>query len=182
MIAEALAGSADATFVSTSYAEAQKAGHLGDYLRTMGQQVDRATADAPSVFFIDELDSYRARQTSGFQFSTYMHSVVNGLLEQLTKLNQAAGVIVIAATNHLSIIDPALIRAGRFDRKIAVGLPNKHGIAAILSQNLGTDAIDLTDLSRHLVGLSGADAAAIARTAKGYARHAREPLALPHLQ
>ncbi|WP_162894106.1 AAA family ATPase [Phaeobacter sp. LSS9] len=182
MIAEALAGTAGATFVATSYAEAQQAGHLGDYLRTMGQQVDRAISNAPSVFFLDELDSYRARQKSGNHFSGYMHSVVNGLLEQLTKLNEAPGVIVIAATNHPSIIDPALIRAGRFDRKIAVGLPDKDGIAAILSGHLGTDAIPLGDLSPRLVGLSGAEVAAIARNAKGLARRARETLDLHHVR
>ncbi|MEJ6391642.1 AAA family ATPase [Gymnodinialimonas sp. 2305UL16-5] len=181
MIAEALAGSAGATFVSTSYAKAQKAGHLGDYLRVMSAHVNRAISNAPSVFFVDELDSYVARQGSAKNFSVYMHSVVNGLLEQLTKLNDAPGVIVVAATNHLSVIDPALIRAGRFDSKIAVGLPDKDGIAAILSGYLGNVAIPLHDLSPRLVDLSGADVAAIARTAKGAARRTSQPLALCHV-
>ncbi|WP_157598666.1 AAA family ATPase [Tateyamaria omphalii] len=181
MIAEAIAGSTGATFISTSYAEAQKAGHLGDYLRTMSAHVNRAISSAPAVFFVDELDSYVSRQGSGKNFSTYMHSVVNGLLEQLTKLNDAPGVIVVAATNHLNVIDSALIRAGRFDRKISVGLPDKDGIAAILSGHLGNEALPLHDLSHRLVGLSGADVAAIARTAKGAARRARETVALCHV-
>ncbi|MGR3503938.1 AAA family ATPase [Pseudaestuariivita sp.] len=181
MIAEALAGSAGATFVATSYAEAQQAGHLGDYLRVMNANVNRAIANAPSVFFIDEIDSFVTRRGAERNFSTYMHSVVNGLLEQLTKLNDAPGVIVVAATNHLSVIDPALIRAGRFDRKFAIGFPDKNGISAILAGHLGTDKHPLRDLAPRLVGLSGADIAAIARDAKGVARRAREPLALCHV-
>lgn len=182
MLAEALAGSANATFVATSYADCQKAGHLGDYLRRMSELVDRAIASTPSVFFIDEIDSYRSRQSDSRRFDSYMHSVVNGLLTQLSRLNDEPGVIVIAATNHPDMIDAALIRAGRFDQKIAVGLPDRAGIEEILCRHLDGPDFSLGAQALRLVGIAGADIAAVARLAKGHARKLRQPLSLDHLK
>ena len=181
MSAEALAGSMNAHFVQTSYADCQKAGHMGDYLKALDGHVKDAINNAPSVFFIDELDSYGKRSARTTRSDRYMHSVVNGLLETLTKLNDAEGVIVIAATNHLDEIDEALIRAGRFDQKLAIGFPDKQGAADILMSHLKCPDIDFTDLSDRLMGLSGADLAAIARAAKGQARRLRTPLNEAHI-
>ena len=182
MLAEALAGSANATFVATSYADCQKAGHLGDYLRRMSEQVERVIDNTPSVFFIDELDSYRSRQSDSKRFDSYMHSVVNGLLTQLSRLNDEPGVVVVAATNHPDMIDAALIRAGRFDQKIAVGLPDRDGVEEILCRHLNKPDFPLCDQALRLVGMAGADVAAVARQAKGHARKLRQPLCLDHLK
>ena len=181
MSAEALAGSMNAHFVQTSYADCQKAGHLGEYLKAMHEKVADAVNNAPSVFFIDELDSYGERNSRETRSDRYMHSVVNGLLETLTKLNDAEGVIVVAATNHRDTIDEALIRAGRFDQKIAVGFPDKQGAADILKSHIKDPDIDLSHISDQLIGLSGADLAATARAAKGRARRMRTPLDESHI-
>lgn len=182
MVAEALAGSANASLVATSYADCQKADHLGDYLRRMSELVDRAIASTPSVFFIDEIDSYRSRQSDSRRFDSYMHSVVNGLLTQLSRLNAEPGVIVVAATNYPDMIDPALIRAGRFDQKMAVGLPDRDGVEEILSRHLDAPDLPLGAQALRLVGMAGADIAAVARLAKGHARKLSQPLCLDHLK
>ena len=176
MMAQALANSADATFISTSYADCQKAGHLGDYLKAMSEKVERAITEAPSVFFIDELDSYQNRTNMEGRNTSYMRSVVNGLLEQLTRLNAAPGVVIVAATNDIKTIDAALVRAGRFDQKVAIGLPDKAGVEAILMSHLAKPDLHLGTLPLQLVGMSGAEVAAIARNAKGEARRARATL------
>lgn len=145
MFAAALAGSAEAHIVATSYADCQKAGHLGDYLRAMSEYVDEAIARAPSVFFIDELDSY-ARRTGGIERGDrYMSSVVNDLLEQLTRLNDCPGVLIVAATNFPGQVDPAITRAGRFDLHLEVGPPDRAGIDSILRAHLG-DRLGTVDL------------------------------------
>ena len=173
MLAEAVAGSVGGAFVATSFAECQKAGHLDDYLREMDAAVRSAIGAAPAVFFIDELDSYPARRT-GPRNDRYMTSVVNGMLEQLTRLNDAPGVIVMAATNHPERVDPALVRAGRFDLKVAVGHPDRAGAAEILRTHLGAGGPEIgTDRADRLIGLSGAEIAAVARDAKGRARRDR---------
>lgn len=182
MLAEALAGSADATLIATSYADNQAAGHMSDYLRSLARKVERAIAEAPSVFFIDELDSYRQRTGRSNHNDRYMHSVVNGLLTQLTKLNEADGVVVVGATNHPEMIDPAIVRAGRFDCKIPIKHPSKRGVGELLAALLGLPETELEHLTRRLVGLSGADIAAVARNAKGFARRCSQQLSIAHLQ
>ena len=183
MAAAALAGSAGATFVATSYAECQRAGHLGDYLKAMAERVEEAITGVPSVFFLDELDSY-AHRSGGFErIDRYMASVVNALLEQLSRLNAVPGVIVIGATNFPERIDPALIRAGRFDFHLEVPHPDRVGIDAILRGHLGDrlGALDPSPVVDRLIGASGAAVAAVARAGLGLARRAGRGLALADL-
>jgi len=149
MLAEAFAGTAGATFISTSYAECQKAGHLGDYLKAMSENVDRAIAQAPTVFFVDELDSYRDRTTMSGRESGYMRAVVNGMLEHLSRL---------------------------------MGMPDKTGVEDILRSHFGTPKIELGTLPLQLVGLSGAEIAVVARSAKGHARNAKAALCTDHVR
>ena len=183
MAAAALAGSAGVTFVATSYAECQKNGHLGDYLRAMSECVEHAIAGAPSIFFLDELDSYAHRLGGSERNDRYMASVVNALLEQLSRLNAVPGVIVIGATNHPERIDPALIRAGRFDLHLEVPHPDRAGIDAILRGHLGASlgALDPAVVVDRLIGASGAVVAAVARAGLGLARRAGRGLGLADL-
>ena len=183
MAAAALAGSAGAMFVSTSYADCQRAGHLGDYLRAMSDRVEGAIASAPSVFFLDEIDSYGSRSGGSAKSDRYMVSVVNGLLEQLSRLNASPGVIVIAATNDPSRIDPAIVREGRFDLKLEVGHPDRGGIDAILRGHLGPSlgALEPASVVDRLIGASGAAVAAVARAGLGLARRAGRGLAVADL-
>lgn len=176
MLAAAFAGSAGIPLFATSYAACQKAGHQGDMLRALHEVFRQAEATAPSVLFIDEIDGFsdRSRESPNEQ---YMRGVVNGLLTELSHAASVPGLILLAATNDLSVVDPAVIRPGRFDTKIPVLNPDRTGIRDILADHLKpagpgevTDA-DLDWAARELVGASGADVAAKAREALGRARH-----------
>lgn len=182
MLAEAMAGSAGVHFVTTSYTDLQAAGHLGDYLKAMSEVVKEAISNAPSVIFFDELDSFGSRNAPGGTYNRYMTSVINDMLQQLTRLNAAEGVIVLAATNFVENIDPAILRSGRFDAKIPVPHPDKSGVRDILAHHVGSDVAVGDTMINRLLGLSGADLANIARDAKGRARRARLPMTADHLR
>ncbi|MBK1637246.1 hypothetical protein CKO19_16120, partial [Rhodovulum adriaticum] len=182
MAAAALAGSLEVPLVATSFSECQKEGHMGDMLAALNGHVEAAIAAAPAVFFLDEMDSFHSRGGRD-RNERYMASVVNGLLEQLSRLDAAAGVIVIGATNHPDRIDPAVVRSGRFDRKIPIGLPDKDGIAAILIAHLpDLPPEQLAAEARDLVGLTGADLVALARHAAAMARGAERAVRLADLR
>lgn len=181
MTAAALAGSAQMHFVSTSYGACQAAGHLGDYLASMSARVNEAIANAPSLFFLDEVDSYPRRDAIGGSNARYATSVVNALLTELTRLNDTPGVIVVGASNFPDNIDAAITRAGRMDRHIRLGPLDRAGIAAILRGHLGASLPDLDQepIVNRLLGCTGADIAALARLARGFARrHGREVSAI----
>lgn len=183
MLATALAGSLDVPLIATSYAQCQAAGHLGQYLAAMRATVDRAIAQAPAVFFLDECDSFLRRDTEHHN-AAYGRQVVNDMLEQLTRLHATPGVVVLAATNAPEQVDPALRRAGRFDLALELGPPDRAGLQAILQAGLGAASPGpdvVADIARALVGQSGAVAAAVAREALATARDAGVPVGPAHL-
>ncbi|WP_157764581.1 AAA family ATPase [Rhodobacter sp. CZR27] len=178
MAAEATAGSAGVPFIATSYSACQKMGHQGDMLAELHARVDEAIAGAPSVFFIDELDSFLTRSDDG-NSARYQRGVVNGLLEELSRLARAEGVLVLGATNHPGDVDPAVIRSGRFDLKLAMALPDVAGLEDLLTTGLARldprpriEAGAIAALARRLLGCSGADVAALLRDAASRARAA----------
>ncbi|SNR64525.1 Peptidase family M41 [Puniceibacterium sediminis] len=147
----------------------------------MNEKVEEAVARAPCVFFLDEMDSFMIRNRSS-RHSDYNIGIVNGLLEQLTRLNETAGVIVVGAANHLGLIDPAILRPGRFDLRHEIGPPDRSGIERILSGSLNADAgLDIDTAARRLVGCSGAAVAAAIREAKAQARRQDTPVSNVHL-
>lgn len=187
LCAQALAGSAGVPLVTTSYAECQRHGHQGEMLAALARAFDEAIRMAPSVLFVDELDSFAARG-GGSSSARYLNGVVNGLLEQLNRVAAAEGVIVLGATNHLSSVDPAVIRSGRFDLKLLVAAPDRAGLGAILRGHLeqlapghGIAAAEIEALAGRLVGASGADAAALVRAAMTAARDAGHALSFVDL-
>lgn len=162
-----------------SYATWQAAGHLGLMLEAMRESFRRAAAQAPSVLFIDEIDSFGSRvggRTS--RNESYEEKVIGGLLELLDGIGGRQGVVVIGACNHPERIDPAIRRAGRFDDLVHIARPGSAALATILRQQLGNDLaeVDLTHLGQMAVGRSGADCAAAVRTARAKARRARRQL------
>ena len=175
MLAAAFAGSAGVPLFATSYSSCQKAGHQGDMLRALHDVFRQAEAAVPSVLFIDEIDGFsnRSRET---QHDQYIRGVVNGLLTELSRAASVPGLVLLAATNDLSVVDPAVIRPGRFDLKIPVLNPDRAGIRDILgdhltlSGSLSLDDADLDAISIELVGSSGAAVAALAREAMSRAR------------
>lgn len=182
LLASAIAGSLNIPLVATSYPDCQRHGHQGDMLKALSEKVDEAVRAAPSVFFLDELDAFTHRNRPNRR-SDYIVGVVNGLLEHLSRLNDAPGVIVLGATNFPDMIDPAVIRPGRFDLKIELSNPGRTAVLRILKRALGEDAETLTlhPITDQLLGASGAQVTAFVREARGLARAARMPLQQSHL-
>lgn len=181
MLAQALAGSAGITFVKTSYSDCQKMGHQGDFLRELNASADRAVAGLPSVWFVDEIDSFHRRGQSS---SGYMVGVVNGLLTLLDGVSATEGVILVAATNDVERVDTAVIRAGRYDRHIRVTPPDRNGVRTFLSSALaGTVTADHLDrLADQMMGKTGAELTALVRDARTRARSAGQPFSADHVQ
>ena len=181
LLAEALAGSAGITFVKTSYSDCQRHGHQGDFLRELNASADRASTGAPSVWFLDEIDSFHRR---GQSVSGYMIGVINGLLTLVDKLSATEGVILIAATNDIDRVDTAVIRAGRYDRHIRVYPPDLGGVRVLLSSALADTISDehLDRLADQLLGKTGAELAALVRDARTRARAEGQPFSAAHVQ
>lgn len=179
LLAEATAGSAGVPLVRTSYAECQRRGHQGDMLDALYRAGEEAAAQAPAVFFIDEIDAF-ARRSSGRQLDRYMSGVVTGLLTLIDRLSRVEGLVLMAATNHSDLVDPAVIRAGRFDAHLQIGPLDRAGIAALLEAGLPPALLSPEQaalLADRLLGMTGAQLAAMLREARGRARAARRPLA-----
>lgn len=182
-LAKAFAGSAGIPIIETSYSDCQKQGHQGDMLAALDRAFAQAKNAAPAVLFIDELDSFSQRDARRSN-TDYMRGVVNGLLEQINRAKDTGGLIVLGATNHLEIVDPAVIRSGRFDLKLHVPYPDKRGLEAILAAKLGRERageLRLAAIADRLLGQSGAVAEAVVRDAKGRARADRTPVQQHHL-
>lgn len=183
-LAKAFAGSAGIPLIQTSYSECQKGAHQGEMLAALDQAFVTARQSAPAVLFIDELDSFSARGSSS-QSKEYLRGVVNGLLEQINNAADVSGLILLGATNHLTAVDPAVTRSGRFDLKVHIPYPGKAGLEAILRAKLeGRVAADvrLAPVVARLVGCSGADVEAVARDAMGRARLAERMVTAEDLE
>ncbi len=134
---------------------------------------------APCILFIDEIDALaRARgatSPSGGQIET--ENTLNQLLAEMDGFARASGLIVIAATNRVDVLDPAILRPGRFDRHVFVGNPDIKGRAAILAVHAAKVAlegdVDLTVVARGTPGMSGADLANVVNEAALRAARAR---------
>lgn len=179
LLANAFAAQTGLPLIATSFGECQQAGHMGDMLAALEEAVADALARAPSVFFLDELDGFSAREgAAGSRNASYMRSVITALLRQVDRLMATEGVVLIGATNDLTAIDPAIRRPGRFDRLLRLNPPNRAGLVQILRHHLAPAATSddpelhraITEAAARLVGTSGAAAAALARAALARAR------------
>jgi cell division protease FtsH len=118
---------------------------------------------APSIVFIDEIDAIGQRRGSGFVSNDEREQTLNQLLAEMDGFDPSTGVVVMAATNRPEVLDPALLRPGRFDRQVEIPLPNLRERVAILQVHakgkvLGPD-VDLEVVARGTPGFSGADLA-----------------------
>lgn len=131
---------------------------------------DQAKATAPAIVFIDELDAVGRRRESGMaSVSHEREQTLNQLLVEMDGFDQRHEVIVMAATNRPDVLDSALLRPGRFDRHVTVGLPDRAGREAILRVHTRplnlAQGVDLANLARSTTGFSGADLANLANEA-----------------
>ncbi len=183
-LARAISREAKVNFVATSYAQWQshKDGHLGSVTQAIRNVFAEAQKNSPSILFIDEIDSIPARG-SGNRNDDWWTAITNCLLEMLDGFERREGVIVIAACNNPSKLDPALVRSGRFDRHIHIPLPDIPGLIGIFRTHLGDDLkdADLRAAALAARGHTGADVERWVREARRKARIAARPLALQDL-
>lgn len=186
-LARAMAREGSIGFISASYADWQAQGHLGDFLAAMAASFAQARRAAPAILFLDELDAFQSRsgeRTRGNHNKSYDAKAIAGLLQHLDGIARREGVVIIAACNHPEQLDPAIRRAGRFDRVLRIEPPDRQDLAVILRQHLGTDlpGADLDSLAAQALGRTGADCAAAIRVARASARQQRRALTLADLQ
>lgn len=170
LLAKAVAGEAGVPFFSLSGSEFIEM-FVGVGAARMRDLFQKAKAKAPSIIFIDEIDTIgRARgKVHAFQSNDERESTLNQLLAELDGFNTDVGVIVVAATNRGDILDPALLRPGRFDRHIHLDLPSLKERIAIFNVHLKpiklSSKIDVKTLAAQTPGFSGADIANVCNEA-----------------
>ncbi len=171
--ARALAHQSGVNFIATSYAEWQsvREGHLGNVTQAIRRTFTEAANSAPSIVFIDEIDTLPARG-GGSRTDNFFTACTNTLLECMDGFAQRRGIVVIAACNDPSRLDPALIRSGRLDRMIEIPLPDAAALAAIFRAHLGNElsGADLRPIALAARGRTGADVERYVREARGSAR------------
>jgi cell division protease FtsH len=163
LLAKAIAGEADASFFSISGSDFVEmfVGVGASRVRDMFEQARKAT---PCLIFIDEIDAVgRSRGVGLGGGNDEREQTLNALLVEMDGFDTQEGIIIIAATNRADVLDPALLRPGRFDRRITVNLPDVRGREAILkvhARNVKLDpAVDLSVTARGTPGYSGAELA-----------------------
>jgi DNA polymerase III delta prime subunit len=179
-LARALARECGIKFIVGSAASWQASGNLDAHLAAMRADFTEARRYAPSILFIDELDSIGSRESFTGQNAMYSTAVVDGLLEQIQGIDTADPVIVIGATNYADKIDPALRRAGRLDQVVAIPLPNiaalgeifEYYLAPYRSRDEVERDVESKTLAQLCLGLTGADVEFFVRGASRRARRA----------
>ncbi|KAI9711138.1 MAG: hypothetical protein M1812_007242 [Candelaria pacifica] len=158
LLARAIAGEAGVPFFFMSGSEFDEV-YVGVGAKRVRELFSAARAKAPAIVFIDELDAIGGKRNE--RDAAYAKQTLNQLLTDLDGFSQTSGVIFVAATNFPKLLDKALVRPGRFDRKIDVGLPDVRGRVAILKHHMrniqaGPD-VDTSLLARGTPGFSGAE-------------------------
>ncbi|MCB5176495.1 ATP-dependent zinc metalloprotease FtsH [Microvirga lenta] len=161
LIAKALAGEAGVSFLAVSGSDFS-APLIGIAKSRVSKLFQQARKRAPCLIFIDEIDAIgRKRGGGGSAADREFESTLNQLLVEMDGFNTTAGVIVIGATNRVDVLDPALLRPGRFDRQVHIGLPDIAGREAILQVHARkvtlAESVDLSSIAKGTPGFSGAD-------------------------
>ena len=161
LLARAVAGEAGVPFFSLSASEFVEL-FVGVGASRVRDLFKQARENAPAIIFIDEIDSIgRTRGQAVVGGSSEQEQTLNQILTEMDGFSSKEGVIVLAATNQPDVLDKALLRPGRFDRRVVVNLPDKAGREAILKVHTRSvplaDNVDLGELASSTPGLSGAD-------------------------
>jgi transitional endoplasmic reticulum ATPase len=168
LLAKAVAREAEANFIATKSSDLLSKWY-GESERQVARLFQRARQVAPTVIFIDEIDSMAPARGGGMGEPAVTERVVNTLLAEMDGLEELRGVVVIAASNRPALLDPALLRPGRFDDLIYVPVPEEEGRLHILKIHtrdmpLGDD-VDLGSIAERSDGYTGADLEDIVRRA-----------------
>ena len=161
LLAKAVAGEADVSFLSISGSDFVEM-YVGVGASRVRDLFEQAKHQSPAIVFIDEIDAVGRQRGSGLGGGhDEREQTLNQLLVEMDGFTANEGVVVLAATNRVDILDPALLRPGRFDRQVFVGLPDIKGRRDILAihakgKPLAED-VDLTRVARATAGFTGAD-------------------------
>jgi len=183
LLARAVAGEANVAFFSISASEFVEM-FVGVGASRVRDLFAKAKAAAPSIVFIDEIDAVGRQRGAGLGGGNdEREQTLNQMLSEMDGFDQNESVIVMAATNRPDVLDPALLRPGRFDRQVTVALPDRSGREDTLKVHtrgkpLGDD-VSLVELSKATIGFSGADLANLANEAAlTAARHNRKRIVM----
>ncbi|MDO4483649.1 MAG: ATP-dependent zinc metalloprotease FtsH [Clostridia bacterium] len=163
LIAKAVAGEAHVPFFSISGSEFVEM-FVGMGAAKVRDLFKQAKEKAPCIIFIDEIDAVgKKRDTAGIGGNDEREQTLNQLLSEMDGFDGSKGVILLAATNRPETLDPALLRPGRFDRRVPMELPDQKGREAVLRVHAKkvkmADTVDLVAIARSTPGASGADLA-----------------------
>jgi cell division protease FtsH len=181
LLARAVAGEADVPFFSISGSEFVEM-FVGVGASRVRDLFAKAKKNAPCIIFVDEIDAVGRRRGSGMGGGhDEREQTLNQILVEMDGFEQGQNVIVLAATNRADVLDPALLRPGRFDRRVNIGLPDRQDRLAILKVHFAkkplADGVDLNALAAKTAGSSGADLENIANeSAIIAARHDRKTI------
>jgi cell division protease FtsH len=169
MLARAVAGEADVPFFSISGSEFVEM-FVGVGASRVRDLFAKAKKNSPCIIFVDEIDAVGRRRGSGMGGGhDEREQTLNQILVEMDGFEQGTNVIVLAATNRADVLDPALLRPGRFDRRVNIGLPDRKDREAILKVHFEkkpvATGVDLDSLAAKSAGSSGADLANIANEA-----------------
>ena len=169
LLAKAIAGEAEVPFFSISGSDFVEM-FVGVGASRVRDLFKQARENSPCIIFLDEIDAVGRRRGSGMGGGhDEREQTLNAILVEMDGFSTDEGIIVVAATNRPDVLDPALLRPGRFDREVTIDLPDMEGREAILNVHLKkvkvNQDIDAIDLARATPGYSGADLAAIVNEA-----------------
>ena len=162
MLAKATSNEADVNFIYANGSQFIEV-YVGVGASRVRQLFEKAKKNKPCIIFIDEFDALGRSRSNGFESNSEQDQTINQLLTNMDGFDKNEGIIVMAATNRADMLDKALIRNGRFDRKITVGIPDKIGRKQILNVHLNDKEvdknIDLNMIHELTTGFSGAQLA-----------------------
>jgi len=168
LLAKAVAREAEADFVATKSSDLLSKWY-GESEQQVSRLFERARQVAPTVIFIDEIDSLAPARGGGFGEPAVTERVVNTLLAEMDGLEDMQGIVVMAATNRPNLLDPALLRPGRFDELVYVPVPDEKGRRKIIGIHTSkmplAGDVDLDELAGKTARFTGADLEDLARRA-----------------